>query len=79
MRGSHHAVGVGVAGLRDRQALDHLWGHPGEGAHQGHVCGVGHEPGRPEVTDLRRPTQRNVRLEGTVNAAFPSKLCHSEC
>lgn len=49
---THHAVRVCVAGFRHRQALDHLWSHPGERAHQGHVCCVGQEPGRPKITDL---------------------------
>lgn len=53
---TYHAVGVGVTGLRHGQALDDFWGHPGERAYQGHVCGVGVEPGRPKITDLHRET-----------------------
>lgn len=51
---TYHAVGVGVTGLRHGQALDDFWGHPGERAYQGHVCGVGVEPGCPKITDLHR-------------------------
>lgn len=51
---THHTIGEGVTSLRHRQALDHLGGHPGKRAHQGHVCCVGQELRRPEITDLTR-------------------------
>lgn len=50
---AHHAVGVGVTGLGDGQALDDLGGHPGERPHHRHVGGVREELGRTEVTDLK--------------------------
>lgn len=50
---THHAVGVGVAGLGHRQALNDLRGHPGERAHHGHMGGVREELGGPEVTNLK--------------------------
>lgn len=50
---THHSVGECVAGLRHRQTLDDLWGHPGKRAHQRHVRRVGQEPGRSEITDLK--------------------------
>lgn len=49
---AHHAVGVGVTGLRDGQTLDDLGGHPGEGPHHRHVGGVREELGRAKVTNL---------------------------
>lgn len=51
---THHSVGKGVAGLGHRQTLDDLWSHPGKRAHQRHVRGVGQEPGRSEITDLKK-------------------------
>lgn len=50
---THHTIGEGVTGLRHRQALDRLWGHPGKSAHQRHVCCVREEPRCPEITDLK--------------------------
>lgn len=50
---THHSKGERVTGLRHRQALDHLWCHPGKCAHQRHVCCVGQEPGCPKITDLK--------------------------
>lgn len=51
---THHSVGERVAGLGHRQTLDDLRGHPGKRAHQRHVRRVGQEPGRPEITDLKK-------------------------
>lgn len=49
---THHTVGVCVTRLTHRETLDHLWCHPGERPHQGHVCGVGHELGGTKITNL---------------------------
>lgn len=49
---THHTIGESVTSLRHRQALDHLWSHPGKRAHQGHVCCVGQKFGCPKITDL---------------------------
>lgn len=49
---THHTIGVGVTGLRDRQALNDFRSHPRESAHNRHVGGVGQELRRPEVTNL---------------------------
>ena len=53
LRSTHHAVRVGVTGLGHRQALNDLRSHPGEGAHHGHVGGVGEELRGPEITNLK--------------------------
>lgn len=50
---THHAIGVGVAGLRDRQALNDFRSHPGKSAHHRHMGGMGQELRCPKVTNLK--------------------------
>lgn len=58
---THHAVGVGVAGLGHRQALNDLRSHPGESSHHCHVGGVGEELRRPKVANLKSTAARTKK------------------
>lgn len=60
---THHAIGVGITGLWDGQALNDFWSHPGKSAHHRHVGGVGQELRRPEVTNLKIQTKRERERE----------------
>lgn len=61
---THHTIGVGVTGLRHRQALDDFRGHPGKSAHHSHVSGVSEELGCTEITNLefqQRKSEEKLR------------------
>lgn len=67
---THHAIGVGITGLWDGQALNDFWSHPGKSAHHRHVGGVGQELRRPEVTNLKIQTKRE-RGSSEENTNWP--------
>uniref|UniRef100_A0A6B0V776 Putative secreted protein n=1 Tax=Ixodes ricinus TaxID=34613 RepID=A0A6B0V776_IXORI len=65
----HHTEGPDVAGLRRRQALDHLGCHPGKRARQRHTGGSTGKARRTEVADLACEVRTNdnvVRLQVSV-------------
>lgn len=58
---THHTIGVGVTGLRDRQALNDFRSHPGKSAHHCHMRSMGQELGSPKVTNLESQQERREK------------------